>query len=98
MHPGWADTEGVRTSIPGFHSAFQAKLRDTAQGADTMLLLGLADAAVIQPGAFDNVHLLTLLPSPFPCLAPTYTTHSLRVYNMHPGWACLHCTAPTPVC
>ena len=52
MHPGWADTEGVRTSIPGFHSAFQAKLRDTAQGADTIVWLGLADSTALQPGAF----------------------------------------------
>lgn len=52
MHPGWADTEGVRTSIPGFHSAFQAKLRDAAQGADTIVWLALEDASKLQPGAF----------------------------------------------
>lgn len=52
MHPGWADTEGVRTSIPGFHSAFQAKLRDAAQGCDTIVWLALEDAAKLQPGAF----------------------------------------------
>jgi dehydrogenase/reductase SDR family protein 12 len=52
MHPGWADTEGVRTSIPGFHSAFQAKLRDAAQGADTIVWLALEEASKLQPGAF----------------------------------------------
>jgi NAD(P)-dependent dehydrogenase (short-subunit alcohol dehydrogenase family) len=51
MHPGWADTEGVRTSIPGFHKAFQAKLRDTAQGVDTILWLALEDEARLTPGA-----------------------------------------------
>lgn len=38
---GWADTEGVKTSIPGFHKAFESKLRDTYMGADTMLYLAL---------------------------------------------------------
>lgn len=52
MHPGWADTEGVRSSIPGFHKAFQDKLRDTQQGADTVLWLALEDEAKLQPGAF----------------------------------------------
>lgn len=41
MHPGWADTEGVRTSIPGFHKSFEKKLRDTAMGVDTILYLSL---------------------------------------------------------
>lgn len=52
MHPGWSDTEGVRTSIPGFHKAFQAKLRDPAQGADTIVWLALEDGSKLQPGAF----------------------------------------------
>jgi dehydrogenase/reductase SDR family protein 12 len=52
MHPGWADTEGVRTSIPGFHAAFKAKLRDAAQGVDTIVWLALEDASKLQPGAF----------------------------------------------
>ena len=52
MHPGWADTEGVRTSIPGFHKAFAAKLRSAAQGADTITWLALEDGAKLQPGAF----------------------------------------------
>lgn len=52
MHPGWSDTEGVRTSIPGFHKAFQAKLRDPAQGADTIVWLALEDSTTLQPGAF----------------------------------------------
>jgi hypothetical protein len=41
MHPGWSDTEGVRSSIPAFHKAFQDKLRDTQQGVDTILWLAL---------------------------------------------------------
>lgn len=41
MHPGWADTEGVRTSIPGFHKAFKDKLRTVEQGADTVVFLSV---------------------------------------------------------
>jgi hypothetical protein len=41
MHPGWCDTEGVRTSIPGFHKAFKQKLRDVDQGVDTVVWLAL---------------------------------------------------------
>lgn len=52
MHPGWSDTEGVRTSIPGFHKAFQAKLRDPAHGSDTIVWLALEDGSKLQPGAF----------------------------------------------
>jgi dehydrogenase/reductase SDR family protein 12 len=52
MHPGWADTEGVRTSIPGFHAAFKAKLRDAGQGVDTIVWLALEEARQLQPGAF----------------------------------------------
>lgn len=40
MHPGWADTEGVRTSLPWFRAALKARLRTTEQGADTALWLG----------------------------------------------------------
>jgi hypothetical protein len=41
MHPGWADTEGVRTSIPGFHKAFKDKLRTPEEGVDTIVWLAL---------------------------------------------------------
>lgn len=39
MHPGWVDTEGVKTSLPGFRALFQHVLRDAAAGADTALWL-----------------------------------------------------------
>ncbi len=39
MHPGWVDTEGVRTALPGFRRALRALLRDADQGADTALWL-----------------------------------------------------------
>jgi dehydrogenase/reductase SDR family protein 12 len=40
MHPGWADTDGVRTSLPWFRATLKARLRSTEQGADTALWLG----------------------------------------------------------
>ena len=39
MHPGWVDTGGVRTSLPGFRRLFGPILRTVAQGADTALWL-----------------------------------------------------------
>ena len=39
MHPGWVDTEGVRTALPGFRAALKRILRDADQGADTILWL-----------------------------------------------------------
>ncbi|XP_065752179.1 dehydrogenase/reductase SDR family member 12 isoform X2 [Phocoena phocoena] len=53
MHPGWADTPGVRLSMPGFHARLGARLRSEAQGADTVLWLALAPTAALQPsGSF----------------------------------------------
>lgn len=40
MHPGWVDTEGVRTSLPVFKKVMGSLLRSPAQGADTVLWLG----------------------------------------------------------
>lgn len=42
MHPGWVDTEGVKTSLPAFRALFQHVLRDAIAGADTALWLGSA--------------------------------------------------------
>ncbi|TVS10750.1 MAG: SDR family NAD(P)-dependent oxidoreductase [Wenzhouxiangella sp.] len=39
MHPGWVDTEGVRTSLPIFRKTLQRVLRTPEQGADTVLWL-----------------------------------------------------------
>lgn len=45
MHPGWVDTDGVKTSLPGFRALFQHVLRDAVEGADTALWL-----AAVRPG------------------------------------------------
>jgi NAD(P)-dependent dehydrogenase (short-subunit alcohol dehydrogenase family) len=39
MHPGWVDTEGVRSSLPGFRRVMKSLLRTPEQGADTALWL-----------------------------------------------------------
>ena len=42
MHPGWADTPGVKASIPTFHALTQSILRTPEQGADTTVWLAAA--------------------------------------------------------
>jgi dehydrogenase/reductase SDR family protein 12 len=42
MHPGWVDTEGVKSALPGFRAFFRRVLRDAEQGADTAIWLGAA--------------------------------------------------------
>jgi dehydrogenase/reductase SDR family member 12 len=43
VHPGWALTPGVETSLPGFRKVMGPILRDTDQGADSVVWLTLAD-------------------------------------------------------
>ncbi|KAI5616370.1 dehydrogenase/reductase SDR family member 12 [Silurus asotus] len=68
MHPGWADTPAVRSSMPDFYAKMKDKLRTEAQGADTVVWLALADAAVKHPsGLFfqDRTPVATHLPLAF---------------------------------
>ncbi|MHB1209005.1 MAG: SDR family NAD(P)-dependent oxidoreductase [Acidimicrobiales bacterium] len=39
MHPGWADTPGVRSSLPTFRRLMRPLLRSSAEGADTIVWL-----------------------------------------------------------
>ena len=52
MHPGWADTPGVKNSIPGFWRVTKAILRSPAEGADTVIWLGVSDPAQVESGKF----------------------------------------------
>ena len=52
MHPGWADTPGVATSLPGFRKATRPILRTDAQGADTTVWLAAADEPGRSSGRF----------------------------------------------
>jgi NAD(P)-dependent dehydrogenase (short-subunit alcohol dehydrogenase family) len=52
MHPGWADTPGVRTSIPRFHRLAKGGLRTPEQGADTIIWLAVAESVASISGRF----------------------------------------------
>jgi dehydrogenase/reductase SDR family member 12 len=52
MHPGWADTPSVRTSLPVFHRVTRAILRTPAEGADTVVWLAAAPCAREWTGRF----------------------------------------------
>jgi len=45
MHPGWADTPGVRAALPRFRSLTRRVLRSAEEGADTMVWLAVATEA-----------------------------------------------------
>ncbi len=52
MHPGWAATPGVSTSMPRFEKKFRDVLRTPEQGADTIVWLAAADAPATTSGQF----------------------------------------------
>ena len=52
MHPGWADTPGVRTSLPRFRAVMRPLLRDADQAADTIVWLAGEPRAAERPGLF----------------------------------------------
>jgi dehydrogenase/reductase SDR family member 12 len=52
MHPGWADTPGIQSSLPRFYRATRALLRTPAEGADTIVWLGAAADPTLRSGLF----------------------------------------------
>ena len=53
MHPGWADTPGVQSALPGFRRITQTVLRSSEEGADTIVWLARArEAAEIRGKLF----------------------------------------------
>jgi hypothetical protein len=50
MHPGWVDTEGVKTSLPGFRKLFGPVLRTVEQGADTAIWLAAERPPIAEEG------------------------------------------------
>lgn len=52
MHPGWADTPGIASSLPGFRRLSRPILRSHEQGADTIVWLAAADEPSRSSGAF----------------------------------------------
>ena len=65
MHPGWADTPGVQSALPGFRSLTRHVLRTPQQGADTIVWL----AAATEAGKMSGRLFLDRQP---------HTTHMLR--------------------
>lgn len=52
MHPGWADTPGVASSIPVFRTVTRPILRTADQGADTISYLAVAPENDLGTGGF----------------------------------------------
>ncbi len=52
MHPGWADTPGVSSSLPRFHAWMRRALRSPQQGADTVAWLAAAEKPGMSSGGF----------------------------------------------
>ncbi len=52
MHPGWADTPGVRSSLPRFYKLTRPLLRTPSEGADTIVWLGAATEPGRSSGQF----------------------------------------------
>jgi len=52
MHPGWADTPGVQTSLPRFRKLMRPLLRSADQAADTIVWLATAAEPAERPGLF----------------------------------------------
>ncbi len=52
MHPGWVDTPGIETALPGFHSLLHPILRTPEQGADTIVWLAASKEAGGSTGRF----------------------------------------------
>jgi NAD(P)-dependent dehydrogenase (short-subunit alcohol dehydrogenase family) len=52
MHPGWADTPGLRSGLPGFSRALAPLLRTARQGADTIAWLAAAPEVAGRSGLF----------------------------------------------
>lgn len=52
MHPGWADTPAVRSSLPRFHALTKGILRSPEEGADSVVWLAASRAAHGRSGLF----------------------------------------------
>ena len=50
MHPGWADTPGVQSALPGFRRLTRRVLRNAEEGADTIVWLARAKEAGMVSG------------------------------------------------
>ena len=75
MHPGWADTPGVTTSLPTFSKVMGPLLRNVEQGSDTMVWLAADDG---QPRLSTGGFWLDRHPRPIHRLARTRRSDTPR--------------------
>ena len=52
MHPGWANTPGIKGALPGFERIMRPLLRSPEQGADTIVWLAAAEEPALLTGRF----------------------------------------------
>jgi NAD(P)-dependent dehydrogenase (short-subunit alcohol dehydrogenase family) len=52
MHPGWADTPSVKSSLPRFHRITRLILRTPAEGADSVVWMAACPRARQSTGRF----------------------------------------------
>ncbi len=72
IHPGWADTAGVRSSLPTFRKILKLILRNAEQAADTVIWLAAKRPDAVEDRVwFDRKHRTT---HPFPHTKQPMTT------------------------
>ena len=52
MHPGWADTPSVKSSLPRFHRIMRHILRTPTEGADSVVWMAACPGARLSTGCF----------------------------------------------
>jgi NAD(P)-dependent dehydrogenase (short-subunit alcohol dehydrogenase family) len=94
MHPGWADTPGLRETLPGFHRVMRPLLRTPAEGADTIAWL----AADPDPVSLTGRLYLDRRARPFDRLPATRLSSGdrLRLWDRIVGLAGIPDPAPAP--
>jgi NAD(P)-dependent dehydrogenase (short-subunit alcohol dehydrogenase family) len=88
MHPGWADTPGIRRGLPGFSRVVGPFLRTPAEGADTVVWL----ASAPEPAEVSGLFYLDRRPPPKHRVGlprrPDEAQQSARLWQL-----CVECTA-----
>jgi NAD(P)-dependent dehydrogenase (short-subunit alcohol dehydrogenase family) len=88
MHPGWADTPGVRRSLPTFRRVTGPLLRSPEQGADTLVWLAADDGVPLDTtGRF----WLDRRPRPIHRLASTRRSDTPDERRRFWAWCAQHC-------
>ena len=91
MHPGWAATEAVKTSINDFYESKKDMMRTARQGADTIVFLATSSKVDDQPSGqfwFDRQAVRTHLPGAGTASTPAQDEslfESVRSYVEPPG-------------